>query len=357
MNRTIIDRRLAAVLALTSVLAVAPGLRAQTTSPEDLATARSLANEAGKKKSLDPKGAVELFNRAFTLAPSPMVRLETARLHLALHELIEAESDLREAMGVTKKGEPASWKSARATAADELTKLEGRAPFVVIKLPDDQRPNAQVAIDGKPVPAASLGVRRAVNPGKRVITAEAPGFKPLRHEVTLQEKQILDVPLTLEVDPAAAPPPAASASAAAVESAEPPPPPPPSATAEPTAAPPAQLAPPPPQARTGYGLAIGGFTTAGVLFGLGAVSGILAKKQFDSFKDLCVQKHCPPDKKSEGNTAEVYAAISTGAFAVGGGFFVVGIVGLFTGGRPIARTASLPTPSYDGRTFSLTGRF
>jgi hypothetical protein len=351
MRRTTIDRRFAAVLALTSILSVAPGLRAQSTSPEDLATARSLANEAAKKKSLDPKGAVDLFNRAFTLAPSPMVRLETARLHLTLHELIEGESDLREAMGITKKGEPASWKAARSAAADELTKLEGRAPFVIIKVPDEQRASVKIAIDGKPMPAASIGVRRAVNPGTRVITAEAPGFKPVTKEITVQEKQVLDVPLTFEVDPAAAA--AASASAAPTESAAPPPPPPEPAPAPP----PTQMAPDVRPARTGYGLAIGGFTTAGVLFGLGTVSGLLAKRQFDSFKDLCVDKHCPPGKKSEGNAAEVYAAISTGAFAVGGGFVVVGIVGLFTGGRPITKTAALPTPSYDGRTFSLSGRF
>jgi hypothetical protein len=352
MRRTTIDRRWAALLALASILSVAPGLRAQSTSPEDLATARSLANEAAKKKSLDPKGAVELFDRAFTLAPSPMVRLETARLHATLHELIESESDLREAMGITKKGEPASWKTARATAADELTKIEGRAPFVIIKVPDDRRADVKVSIDGKPIPAASLGVRRVVNPGTRVITAEAPGYKPVRKEITLQEKQVQDVPLELEVDPAAA---AAAASAAPAESAAPPPP--PATTAEPPPPPPVQVVPETPPARSGYGLAIGGFTTAGVLFGLGTVSGLLAKRQFDSFKDLCVDKHCPPDKKSEGSAAGVYAAISTGAFALGGGFVVVGIVGLFTGGRPIARTGALPTPGFDGRTFSLSGRF
>ena len=351
LSRRGVARKLtsAALLTVLSTTLLAPPAWAQST--EDMATARSLANEANKKKTADPKGAIDLFSRAFALAPSPSVRLETGRLHLALSELIEAEADFREAMSVTKKGEPAAWKDARTSAADELTKLDGRAPFVVIKVPDDVKATVKVFIDGKPVPAAALGVRRAVNPGKRAVTAEATGFKPVKRELTINEKQVIDLVLTFEADAKAAvvPPPTSSASAAPVASAVPPP----SATMEP---PP----PPPPtettQGKTGYGLAIFGFTTGGVLMGLGGISGLLAKKQFDDFKSQCVQKHCPPDKKSEGSRAEAFSYVSTGGFALGGAFVVVGVVGLFTGGRPIARTGNL-TPGYDGQKLFLQGSF
>jgi hypothetical protein len=330
---------------------VSPAL-AQST--EDLATARSLAVEANKKKVGDPKGAIDLFGRAFSLAPSPSVRLETGRLHLALNELIEAEADFREAMTVSKKNEPPAWKTARTAAADELAKVEGRAGFVVITVPAEAKATAKVFIDGKPVPPAAIGVRRAVNPGSHAITAEAPGFKPTRRDVALKEKQVVDVPLTFEVDPAATPvivppvsttPPAASSAPAPAETSPPPPPAAPAPAADTIVG------------RTGYGLAIGGFTTGGVLMGLGAVSGLLAKKTFDDFKGLCVQKHCPPDKKSEGSTATVYAAISTGGFAVGGAFLVVGVVGLFTGGRPIYAGRTSLVPTTDGRQLCLQGSF
>lgn len=333
------------LVTLLSASLLAPPAWAQTT--EDLATARSLALEANKKKTADPKGAIDLFSRAFTLAPSPSVRLETGRLHLGLGELIEAEADFREAMSVTKKGEPAAWKDARTNAADELSKLDGRAPFVVIKVPDDVKATVKVFIDGKPVPAAALGVRRVVNPGKRTITAEATGMKPVKRELTINEKQVIDVTLAFEADPnAVVVPPAASSTAPPVTE------PPPTATAEPPPPPPT---PEQPQGKTGYGLAIFGFTTGGVLMGLGGVSGLLAKKQFDDFRDLCVQKHCPPDKKSEGSKAEAFSYVSTGGFALGGAFMVVGIVGLFTGGRPITRAGL--TPAYDGQKLYLQGRF
>lgn len=340
----------AVLVTLLAASLLTPPAWAQTT--EDMATARSLATEANKKKAADPKGAIDLFSRAFALAPSPSVRLETGRLHLGLGELIEAEADFREAMSVTKKGEPAAWKDARTSAADELTKLDGRAPFVVIKVPDDIKANVKVFIDGKPVPAVALGVRRAVNPGKRTITAEAPTFKPVKRELTINEKQVVDVALAFEPDPNAvvAPPPGTSATSSAAVV----PPPPPTATTEPPPPPPPTELPP--QGKTGYGLAIFGFTTGGVLMGLGGISGLLAKTQFDAFKSQCVQKHCPPDKKSEGSRAEAFSYVSTGGFALGGAFVVVGVVGLFTGGRPIARTGNI-TPGYDGQKLFLQGSF
>lgn len=338
-----------ALAALLAASLLAPPAWAQST--EDMATARSLANEANKKKGADPKGAIDLFSRAFALAPSPAVRLETGRLHLGLGELIEAEADFREAMSVTKKGEPAAWKDARTNAADELTKLEGRAPFVVIKVPDDIKPNVKVFIDGKPVPAVALGVRRAINPGKRVITAEAPTFKPVKRELNINEKQVVDVALVFEPDPNAvvAPPPASASASAPVA----PPPPPATTDQPPPPPPPTEVAP---QGKTGYGLAIFGFTAGGIFLGAGGVSGLLAKSTFDSFKNQCVQKHCPPDKKSEGSRAEVFSYISTGSFVLGGGLVVVGVVGLFTGGRPITRTGNI-TPGYDGQKLFLQGTF
>ena len=357
MIRTSTERRRASVglscklassclATLLTASLLAPPAWAQTT--EDLATARSLAVEANKKKTADPKGAIDLFSRAFALAPSPSVRLETGRLHLSLSELIEAEADFREAMSVTKKGEPAAWKDARSNAADELSKLDGRVPFVIIKLPDDIKANARVFIDGKPVPAAALGVRRAVNPGKRTITAEAPSFNPVKRELTINEKQVVDVTLVFEVDPSAVvvPPPATSASAAPPVTEVPPPAPP---------EPPMPAAQGPSE-KSGYGLAIFGFTTSAVLLSLGGGAGLLAKKQFDDFRNLCVQKHCPPDKKSEGTTASALAWTSTGLFAAGGAFAVVGVVGLFTGGRPVTQTGSL-TPGYDGQKLFLQGSF
>lgn len=346
MIRTTTEPRLAAALVLLGALFASPMLSAQ--SADDLLTARSLATEAGKKKGADPKGAVDLFNRAFALAPSPSVRLETGRLHAVLGELIEAESDFREAMTVTKKGEPHPWKEARAAAADEITKLEGRAPFVVLTVPPDVKTTVRISIDGKPVPAAAIGVRRVTNPGTRVVTAEADGYKPLRKEVTLKERQVLDVPLLLEPAPAAA-----VVALPAASSGEPPPAAPSSVPVAPP--PPVAPSPPAPLERGGYGLSVGGFTTSAIFAGVGITMGVLAKNKFGQFKNECVDKHCPPDKKSEGDEARVYAGISTGSFVVSGAFAIVGIVGIFTGGRPVSRAALVP--AYDGRQLLLRGSF
>src|SRR5690606_207105 len=68
---------------------------------------------------------------------------------------------------------------------------------IAVKGTDD----ARVTLDDADVAAASLGVKRAVNPGEHRIRAEAPGFMPAEATVRVAAGAAEEVVLTLEADP------------------------------------------------------------------------------------------------------------------------------------------------------------
>jgi hypothetical protein len=160
--------------ALAVALSLAGAARAQTA--EDKATARSLADEGQRAfDARDYPRALDLFRRARALVPAPTLTLAVARTEAAVGQLVEAQEAYRRVV-VDGPGEhpPPAFKRAVDDAVTELAALEPRVPYVVIEVHGP--PGARVTLDGVDLPRASLGVRRAVNPGSHVARAMADGF-------------------------------------------------------------------------------------------------------------------------------------------------------------------------------------
>jgi hypothetical protein len=182
------------------LVAVCPRL-AQAQSAEDIAQARALAGrgfEALNRK--DYAAAEELFRRADALVHAPTLELDHARALVGMGKLVEGheryEQVIRE--GVAPNA-PWQWKRAVVEAQSELAAVDRRMAWLTITVHGARAP--VVEIDGKVVPGAAQGVRRATNPGFIVVSARAEGFLPVQRSITLQEGQSEGIELTLEPDP------------------------------------------------------------------------------------------------------------------------------------------------------------
>ena len=174
---------------------------AHAQSAADTAQARDLAGrgfEALNRK--DYAAAEELFRRADALVHAPTLELDHARALVGLGKLVEGheryEQVIRE--GVAPSA-PWQWKRAVVEAQSELAAVDRRMAWLTITVHGGRTP--VVEIDGKVVPGAAQGVRRATNPGSIVVSARADGFLPVQRSITLQEGQSEGIELTLEPDP------------------------------------------------------------------------------------------------------------------------------------------------------------
>jgi len=202
IKRTLLCTRLAlgiAALASTSLMPV-PAL---AQSAADKATARNLAT-AGIKLYQQQKyeEALDKLMRAQELYDAPVHLLYLARCYVKLGKLIEgAESYRRLVRTELDANSPDVFQTAVTDGEKELAEVEPRIPTLTINVEPSTVPGLKIVVDGEPVSAAVLGVERPVNPGERVVVAEAPGYLTVETSATLQEGQNEQVSLTLEVDP------------------------------------------------------------------------------------------------------------------------------------------------------------
>ncbi|HEY3595502.1 MAG TPA: PEGA domain-containing protein [Polyangiaceae bacterium] len=277
----------------------------------DRATARTLAQEGqdaleAKKYSI----SVDRFSRAESLVHAPTLLLGLARAQLGLGNLVESQESYNRIIreGVSPNS-PRSWSKALADASKEVQSLAPRIPWVTITVNGPTTPD--VTVDANTVPAASLGVRRAVNPGEHSVKAMGEGYLPSTKTITLAEGQTLSV--TLDLEKAPAPPPAPM-----VEATPPP------------------VAPEPPKS-TGSGRKTAAFLAYGVgAAGLitGGIAGALAiQKHSQLGKDGCTAGSCPFGATSPLNSYHSVALVSDIGFAVAGVGLVTGTILLLTAPR------------------------
>lgn len=284
-------------------------------SDADRATARSLTVEG--YDALDRKDyvtAADRFERADSLYHVPTVTLGLARAQVGLGHLVSA---LATYSRIVREGTPAGGPAAFAKAVDdarrELDALSPRVPGLVLKVTG--APTPTVTIDGAPVPAAALGVRRPVDPGARVVRATADGYLPAEATVSVQEGKVEEVALTLVVDPNASkvsvPPVAATPSTSPSSSPGPAQSPGPRASGDTTGDGAGQR-------RLAYiSLGLGG---AGLAFG--AVTGGLALSKHGSLSESCPDGHCPRGQEStlqsDIDSYHTLGTLSTVGFIAGG---------------------------------------
>lgn len=291
-------RRLSVALLLASLFC-SPPLAAQ--SAEDRATARDLADQGKTRlEAGDTRGALELFRRADALYPAPTLKLAVARALIKLGDLAEAAALLRDvAMSKADPKEPEAWSKAREAAAAEAEALRPRIPTLELSIKGPASP--VVLLDGKPYPAAALGVARAINPGTHKIEASADGWERGMQEISLKEGERKKIELSLKQGVSA---PASSNAPAASN-----------ASSAPTVAPTAPRHDKPRSAPVA-GYVLGG--VGAVALGVGAYFGLRTFSKKSERDDLCPGGRCTQQAGVDAdNAARSSATISTVAMPVG----------------------------------------
>lgn len=273
-------------LSLLTVRAFAQG------SDADRATARALAaegNQALKRKEYET--AEDRFRRADALLHAPTLVVDHARALVGLGRLAEAYD--RYAL-VLKEGveanAPWAWKAALKNAKEEIEALEPKLAWLSVTVAGPSDP--QVTIDGRAVLAGELGARRAVDPGRRTISASAPGFLP--NERTLELEAGQEQGVTLELLPEPTPPPL----------------PPPKKTIVRVKAPPAP--------EKDYTLAYVAFGAGGAGLLVGSIAGVLFLNQRAELNKVCpTEDTCPAGTKDLRDRYYLYSYTSAIGLGVG----------------------------------------
>jgi len=283
-------------------LATSPALASDPT-PEDRSTARELALEGHTAlKSGDYALAVDRFTRADRLVHAPTLLVDLGRSYIGLGRLVDAHEAFQQVLreGVAKSAPP-PWHKALQAARDEDNALKPRLAWVTIRVEGANAP--RVKLDDEELPPASLGVRRAVDPGHRSVVVEAEGFLTESGSIDLGEGEARELELSLKRDPEYKPPPK------------------PQPIRE---RPVIVLQSPAPRQRLPAYVAFG-VGGAGLI--LGGVSGVLMLKARGELESTCAGGRCPSDTPNFDRNLSAYHTFGT-LSAVG---FGVGLVGAGVG--------------------------
>ena len=292
-------------LALAQALVTIPALAAPSAAQRE--TARRLMDE-GKERTRagEKERALEAYRKAHDLMKVPSTGIALAKAHLALGHLIEARDVALEVVRMPRDtSEPAVFEKARKEAKELEASLKPRIPTVKIIVKGG--PATRVNVDDGEVAKLLLGEPVAVNPGKHVISALNADNVEKRADVDLAERDAKEIELTLPV-----PKPA-------VVQVDPP---------KPSAARGAER-PVTTERTTGASvLVFGGLGLAVAGLAVGGITGALTLSKAGGVKAQCANGVCDPSVKSDLDSAESLATISTIGFAAAGGGLVLGVIGL-----------------------------
>jgi hypothetical protein len=296
-------RRVLAQAALgLSLVGFASVARAEPTEA-DRTTARELAREG--YDALEQKNyavAEDRFRRADALVHAPTIVVDHARALVGMGRLVEAYERyvlvLRE--GVPNNA-PASWKQAVADAEREIEAVKPRLAWLVINIEGPKEP--RVTVDGREVPVASLGARRATDPGRRKVRVTADGFVSGGRVVMLKEGEEQTINITLGR--------------------------PDSVTLEETPVP--EQEPKPAEATSASPLPWIALGVGGAGLAVGAVTGVIALGKYADLSDACPSGTCNPQSDEEGARLEDELSEYHTLGTVSGVGFAVGAVGIGTG--------------------------
>jgi hypothetical protein len=197
----------AARVALCGLLGLAVSLTtplalAREPTSEDRTTARELAQEGFEAlRAFDYARAADRFSRADALVHAPTLLVDLGRSYVGLGRLVKAHEVFQQVLreGVPQDA-PVPWRRALVAAQEEDAKVKLRLAWVTIRVEGPSEP--RLKLDDEALPLASLGVRRAVDPGRRTVVAEADGFLPGSSVIVLGEGQAGEVALVLSPVPA-----------------------------------------------------------------------------------------------------------------------------------------------------------
>ena len=240
---------------------------------------------------------------------APTLLRDLARSQVGLGKLVDAHESYSQIIreGVAA-GAPQPWVKALADAKSEIATLAPRLPSVTITVQGPGTP--RVTIDGVPIATASLGVKRAIDPGRHDIRALGSGYYTAKKTVSLKEGESLNVAFELEE----APP---DASATTLEEER-------SSGVVVTFAEPAWRKP----------TMIAAFAVGGVGLALGGVTGVLALRKHGQLSTSCARNVCGEQQKADLDKYHTYGQLSTIGFVVAGVGAAAGTVLLFMRPQP-----------------------
>lgn len=299
---------------------------ARAQSDDDRATARALGLEG--QTALDNKSyatAEDRFRRADKLVHAPTLEIGLARAFAAEAKYVEAQETynriIREGL---PPGAPEVFKRALEEAKKEVDQVAPKLGNVVItvKASNGQDVDSpKVTLDGKAVNAASLGIKRAIDPGPHNLHVAADGYKPADVQFSILEGGSGTQAVTLDKDMSAAPAatPAATTptttpdtTTSAVSNAS-------GSTTAPDVGPPKKSILP------WIAFGVGG---AGLL--LGGITGVVALGDHSTLAKNCTGGTCPPSENNDLSGYHAMSTISTVGFVVAGVGAAAGVVLLLT---------------------------
>lgn len=280
--------------------------QAQTNSPQDEATARTLFNKAGEEMLAgDYATACPRLEESKKLAPNnPAIGYRLAECYDKSNRPASAWTELLRVKPIAealKKVE--SLKSIEALLKD----LEPRLPKMRIDVPAEVAsiPGIEVHRNGVPIGPAQWGLVLPVDLGVYTIEAKAPGRAPLTKQVDVKKAEsVTDPPVVVEIE-----------SLPVKEE--------PAFTA-------ASIPPAPQSASSTSGMRVAGIMGIGLGAGgiiAGSVLGGLAlSRNAESNKGYCAANdHCNPMGFDLRKEAIALGNGSTGAFIAGGAFLAAGV--------------------------------
>jgi hypothetical protein len=214
-----VRRRLSLLVVLSTQLSFAPLASAQST--EERASARALAGEGATAfKEQRWQDAIRYFTRAEQLVHAPPHLLYSAKAHLALGHLVEANDLLLMIKNDTLAANaPPAFVHAQEESLTLLQQLNPRMSSLAVDVKNVGEQAFEIHIDSGKLDAMFRGVPKAINPGEHHVSAIADGLRANEVVVQIQEGEKKTVDLEMKPDPSAhltplAPP--AEASPAAV---------------------------------------------------------------------------------------------------------------------------------------------
>ncbi len=302
-------RKLSKITAWGLLACVLVSVPAQAQSAADRTTARALAQEGQAAfEAGNFERAADRFRRADALVHAPTLMLALARSQTKLGQLVQAHETYAR---IIREGVPSQaskvFRRAVEDAKAEIRPLAARLSWVTVEIHGAE--DGAVSIDGKEIPTAAIGVRRAVNPGEHVARAEAEGFLPTEEAFTVAEGEETRLSLTLQPRPASSEAPAADEPAVEVVPA--------ADTAEESS----------PMGRT-FGFVALGVGGAGLI--AGGITGILAMGRNSDLEKACPGGQCPESSRGDLDSYRKLGTISTVGFIVGGVGAAAGVTLLLT---------------------------
>jgi hypothetical protein len=314
-------------------------------SASERATARSLAKDGYVALTdKDYETAEDRFRRADELVHAPTLVIDRARALVGLGRFGDAYSAFQSVINeeIPAKA-PAVWKQAKKAAEKEIEAVKPRVAWLTIRVSGPSE--SQVELDGRPLPASSLGQRLPANPGERVVAASAEGYISKQVKRTLAEGA--EVELALELLPEPKPEPVVVVT----------PPPAPDPAEQETER----------RGNRNRTLTYVAFGVSGAGLALGVATGVLWLKARSDIKEACGSLSCEASTDSEASRYEdqqqrynTYGTLSGIGFAVGVAGAATGVTLILlepkTNADEKAKTAHI-TPYLAGTSFGLRGAF